>query len=153
MEINISIGERLKEEREVLGKTQGDFALIAEAADVPGATRQSQAKYEKGLAAPGAAYLSAVASAGVDVRYVLTGERELAPVYKLAADEQLMLQYYREASPAVRKAALGALVGAMPGNALMAPSVKVGNQTSSHPGSVQVGYAAGNVSVKAGKKK
>ena len=54
MEINVSIGERLKEEREVLGKTQGDFALIAEAADVPGATRQSQAKYEKGLAAPGA---------------------------------------------------------------------------------------------------
>ena len=112
MEINISIGERLKEEREALGKTQGDFASIAEQAGVPGATRQSQAKYEKGLAAPSAAYLSAMASAGVDVRYVLTGDREFEPAPALSAEEQLMLQYFREAVPAVRKAALGALMGA-----------------------------------------
>ncbi len=92
MEINISIGERLKEEREALGKTQGDFASIAEMAGVPGATRQSQAKYEKGLAAPSAAYLSAMASAGVDVRYVLTGDREFEPAPALTAEEQVLLR-------------------------------------------------------------
>ncbi|MEG0920642.1 MAG: helix-turn-helix transcriptional regulator [Comamonas sp.] len=112
MEINISIGERLKEEREALGKTQGDFASIAELAGVPGATRQSQAKYEKGLAAPSAAYLSAMASAGVDVRYVLTGDREFEPAPPLTAEEQVLLQYFRKAVPAVRTAALGALMGA-----------------------------------------
>lgn len=73
MEIFSSIGSRLLEVREQLGKTQSDFAAIAAAAGVPGATRQSQAKYEKGLATPSAAYLAAIAAAGADVLYILTG--------------------------------------------------------------------------------
>lgn len=75
MEINISIGERLREVREQMGKSQTEFALIAAAAGVPGATRQSQAKYEKGLAAASSAYLAAIANAGADVMYILTGHR------------------------------------------------------------------------------
>ena len=135
MEIIISIGQRLKEERDALGKTQGDFASIAEAAGVPGATRQSQAKYEKGLAAPSAAYLSAIAAAGVDIRYVLTGERDYAPPPPLSAEEQVMLQYFRSAAPAVRHAALGALMGA--------PAIsQIGGANSQHnsaEGAVMIG--------------
>lgn len=112
MEIFISIGERLKEEREAMGKTQSDFAEIAAAAGVPGATRQSQAKYEKGLASPSAAYLSAIAMQGVDVRYVLTGEREGPPPLVLTAEEKTLLSYFQSASAEIRKAALGALIGA-----------------------------------------
>lgn len=113
MEIFISIGERLKEEREAMDKTQSDFAEIAAAAGVPGATRQSQAKYEKGLASPSAAYLSAIALRGVDVHYVLTGERDRAqPAPTLTAEEETMLGYFRDASKEVRRAALGALLGA-----------------------------------------
>lgn len=112
MEIFISIGERLKEEREAMGKTQSDFAEIAAAAGVPGATRQSQAKYEKGLASPSAAYLSAIAMQGVDVRYVLTGEREGPPPLVLSAEEKTLLSYFQAASAEIRKAALGALIGA-----------------------------------------
>lgn len=110
MEIFISIGERLKEEREAMGKTQSDFAEIAAAAGVPGATRQSQAKYEKGLASPSAAYLSAIALRGVDVHYVLTGEREGPPPLVLSGEERLLLDYYRDAPAAVRKAAMAALL-------------------------------------------
>ena len=109
MEIFISIGERLREEREAMGKTQSDFAEIAAAAGVPGATRQSQAKYEKGLASPSAAYLSAVALQGVDVRYVLTGEREVPQELVLNAEEKTLLSYFRSASTEIRRAALGAL--------------------------------------------
>ncbi|PTT40214.1 transcriptional regulator [Acidovorax sp. HMWF018] len=109
MEIFISIGERLREEREAMGKTQSDFAGIAAAAGVPGATRQSQAKYEKGLASPSAAYLSAVALQGVDVRYVLTGEREVPQELVLNAEEKTLLSYFRSASTEIRRAALGAL--------------------------------------------
>lgn len=75
MEINISIGERLREQRELMGKSQTEFALIAEAAGVPGATRQSQAKYEKGIASASAAYMAAIAAEGADVLYILTGQR------------------------------------------------------------------------------
>ena len=73
MEINNSIGIRLKESRERLGKTQSEFAEIAADFGAPGVTRQSQAKYEKGLATPNAAYLAGIAATGVDVLYILTG--------------------------------------------------------------------------------
>lgn len=145
MEIFISIGERLKEEREAMGKTQSDFAEIAAAAGVPGATRQSQAKYEKGLASPSAAYLSAIALRGVDVHYVLTGERDRAQtVSKLTAEEETMLGYFREASKEVRRAALGALLGAA------GPAAQHGGTHSQHAygdGSIQVGHM-GRVKVK-----
>lgn len=90
MEINKSIGVRLRLAREALGKTQTDLADCAAAAGVPGATRQSQAKYEKGLAAPSAAYLAAMAAAGLDVQYVLIGEA-LTPT---------LLQHYQRAAQA-----------------------------------------------------
>ena len=158
MEINISIGDRLREEREALGKTQSDLAAIAASAGVPGATRQSQAKYEKGLASPSAAYMSVMSAAGVDILYVLTGQRDGAAVQKVDPVEQVLLDSYRRCKPdakanLIQTAALlsaGIAPAAAPkSSARSAPaSVKVGNLTSSHDGTVQVGYAGGKVSVK-----
>lgn len=73
MEILISIGERLREIRDSAGKSQTEFAEIAAAAGVPGATRQSQANYEKGKQSPSALYLAALAAHGYDMHYVITG--------------------------------------------------------------------------------
>lgn len=103
MEINISIGDRLREEREALGKTQSDLAAVAAAMAVPGATRQSQAKYEKGQASPSAAYMCAIASVGVDVQYVLTGHRDASAGPKLDAAEQVLLDSYRRCKPDARQ--------------------------------------------------
>lgn len=69
MESNASIGARLRSERERVGLNQESLAGPA------GVTRQSQSKYEKGERSPDALYLSAVAQAGIDVQYVLTGQR------------------------------------------------------------------------------
>lgn len=115
MELFVSIGLRLREERERLRQSQSELADVAAAAGVRGSTRQSQSIYEKGERAPDAGYLAAVAGAGVDVRYVLTGSRDYEVPEGLKPEEQLLLDYYRAASREVRNAAMGALMGAQPG--------------------------------------
>ena len=97
MEINVCIGVRLKEIREALALSQTEFAQIAGNAGVPGATRQSQAKYEKGLATPSAAYLAAIAAAGADVLYILTGQRSGAAAAAPVAAEPPATQLSRRA--------------------------------------------------------
>ena len=97
MEINVYMGVRLKEIREALALSQTEFAQIAGNAGVPGATRQSQAKYEKGLATPSAAYLAAIAAAGVDVLYILTGQRSGAAAAAPVAAEPPAAQLSRRA--------------------------------------------------------
>lgn len=98
------IAERLKEERVRLGLSQSEFAEIA------GAHRKSQGNYESGERAPDAAYLEAIAAAGADVQYIVTGERsDMA----LTPDERELLALYRAAPLAGKMAAVGALQGAM----------------------------------------
>jgi transcriptional regulator with XRE-family HTH domain len=65
----VSIGNRLREERERLGFSQSSFA------EITGAHRKSQGNYELGERMPDAAYLAAIAAAGADVLYILTGQR------------------------------------------------------------------------------
>lgn len=65
----MSIGDRLKEVRERQGASQAEFGALG------GVQKQAQLKYEKGVRCPDAAYLAALVNAGVDVYYVLTGER------------------------------------------------------------------------------
>lgn len=99
MEILIAIGERLRQIRDEMDMSQSDFAAIAESAGVAGATRQSQANYEKGKQAPNAAYLAAIAAAGADVGYILTGTRagtEIAAPSKVSADQQRLLELVGE---------------------------------------------------------
>lgn len=98
------ISERLKREREGLGLSQQALA------DLLGISLRSQQNYEKGDRSPDANYLAAIAAAGADVRYILTGQREGPAPVVLSAEEQTMVAYMREASPALRKAALGVLL-------------------------------------------
>lgn len=61
--------ERLREERERLGLNQTEFGALG------GVRKQAQIKYEKGARKPDAKYLEGIAAAGVDVGYILTGDR------------------------------------------------------------------------------
>ncbi|KAF1072680.1 MAG: hypothetical protein GAK45_00115 [Pseudomonas citronellolis] len=77
----LKIGERLKEERVRLGYNQTDLAGLA------GVAKTSQFNYEKGERSPDAAYLAAIAAVGVDVLYVVTGQRVPADASSVSAEE------------------------------------------------------------------
>ncbi|WP_304004633.1 helix-turn-helix domain-containing protein [Desulfovibrio piger] len=93
--------ERLREERKRLKLNQSQLAALA------GTTKNSQLNYEKGNVCPSATYLAAIAAAGVDVQYVLTGRRSAEPV--LTPEEKNLLDAWQNAPQAVRAAALAAL--------------------------------------------
>lgn len=135
----MTLGDRLREERERLGLTQ---PALGEAA---GTTKQTVFSWESGKSAPGGFQLSALANAGVDVLYVLTAQRAggVKPAPALSPEEATLLEYFRSASPSVRRAAMGALLGA----------ASVGGMTQTQSGSgVQIGSAAGAVTVGAPTK-
>lgn len=100
----MSVCIRLREEREKLGQSQEQFGLIG------GVKKLAQMNYEKGDRSPDANYLAAIAAAGADVRYILTGQRDGPAPVVLSAEEQTMVAYMREATPQLRKAALGVLL-------------------------------------------
>ncbi|WP_435608759.1 helix-turn-helix domain-containing protein [Pseudomonas knackmussii] len=65
----MNLGARLKAERERLQLSQTDFAAIV------GASKHAQINWEKGAATPNAAALEVWAGRGLDVLYVVTGQR------------------------------------------------------------------------------
>jgi phage repressor protein C with HTH and peptisase S24 domain len=67
----VSLGERLREERERLGMSQTQFGDLAQV------TKKTQMLYEGDQRSPKADYLTAIAEQGVDVQYVLTGNRSV----------------------------------------------------------------------------
>lgn len=67
----MTLGDRLREEREKLGMSQSNFGELA------GVTKASQINYEKGVRNPDTSYLLALKEAGVDVCYLLTGMRAI----------------------------------------------------------------------------
>jgi transcriptional regulator with XRE-family HTH domain len=90
MSTNLLIASRLKEERERLGFNQIDFAKVS------GIGRRSQYNYETGERMPDALYLAAIAAAGADVNYILTGHRahlitDEKPGYTLRPDQKALL--------------------------------------------------------------
>ncbi len=104
--MNVSIGSRLREERDRLGLNQEAFAQIT-----PSGTRQSQSNYEKGARSPDAEYLAAIAGAGADVLYIITGVRrgaapgEFRPeVLKQVIEgvEELLKRKKRMLAPAIK---------------------------------------------------
>lgn len=101
-----TFSERLKEERKRLGFNQTEFAAFG------GVQKGAQVNYEAGERNPDAGYLAAIAAKGADVLWIITGEREFTPPQALSAEEQTLLAYFRAASSEVRRAALGALLGA-----------------------------------------
>lgn len=104
----MDISTRLQEERKRLGLTQESVAAQL------GATKRSVINWEGGAALPGAEVLARYAAAGADVLYILTGQHAggVKPAPTLTAEEETMLGYFRDASKEVRRAALGALLGA-----------------------------------------
>jgi len=79
------------EERKRLYLTQEELGARG------GVRQQSQYLYEKGERKPDSGYLAAVAAAGVDVLYVVTGVRSqpLPPDNELPEDEKALLTAYR----------------------------------------------------------
>ena len=96
----MNLHERLKEERERIGLSQTAFAALA------GASKHAQINWEKGAASPNAAALAAWADAGLDVLYVVTGQRSqpVPPAQELPRQEQEWLALYRNSSEEVRAA-------------------------------------------------
>jgi transcriptional regulator with XRE-family HTH domain len=106
----VDIGARLKEERERLKLNQDEFAALG------GVKRKTQFNYESGERSPDAAYLSALAAHGVDLQYILTGERSSSAsvltaqqeeagysVEVLSKEEQALLDNYRNSPEAGKK--------------------------------------------------
>lgn len=104
----MTIGDRLREERDRLGLNQTEFAKIA------GTTKKSQIDYEKNLTQPKAGYLALIGEVGVDVLYVVTGQRTPGHT-PLSRRESALLDNYRH-SPQEGQAAIEqvALIAAKP---------------------------------------
>lgn len=83
-----SIGSRLREERERLGFSQEAFAALADA------SRPTQFNYESGKRSPDSAYLAAIAAAGADVLYILTGTRSAPVAPSLSPRQRALLNHY-----------------------------------------------------------
>ena len=153
----MGIASRLQVERKRLGFSQELLASHV------GSTKRSVINWEGGAATPSAEVLTGYAAAGADVLFIVTGQRSqaLPPEATLPQDERALLDAYRACSPEARRnlIATAALLSAGMAPAAPAPPptalrMKMGtgdvNQVSTHPGSVQVGYAGGKVSVSTG---
>ncbi|HAU4876461.1 helix-turn-helix domain-containing protein [Aeromonas hydrophila] len=78
------IAIRLKSERQRLGLTQEAFAESA------GAKRRTLQDWEKGISSPTAVQLSALGSVGVDVQFVLTGQRQQSGIGEAAVHQAVL---------------------------------------------------------------
>lgn len=94
--ISSGVGERLREERERLGKNQTDFGISV------GVSRGTQKAYELGSSSPDVRYLTGLQDFGVDVHYVLTGSRIDTDVVDMSDTELTVLVHMREMSDADR---------------------------------------------------
>ena len=65
----MSIGDRIKEEREKLGYSQEAFA------NAGGVSKRSQIMYEQNKTEVGAGYFSKIVEIGADIQYILTGKK------------------------------------------------------------------------------
>lgn len=101
----MSIGLRIREERERLGLTQTQFAAAI------GASKKSQIRYEDGSSSPDIDALIAWAEIGLDPMYVLSGVRQgEMSSGALPADELVLLDAYRGLSPKAKKSVLASLL-------------------------------------------
>lgn len=90
-----------------MGMNQTEFAQLG------GVGKTTQINYEKGDRYPDAAFLAAVAVAGVDILYVVTGQRGSSAA--LTAEEDKLLTRLRQGSPVLqgylREAGMNATTG------------------------------------------
>ncbi|SFU85657.1 Helix-turn-helix domain-containing protein [Paenacidovorax caeni] len=141
------IGERLREERERLGLSQPKFAELA------GTTKQTLFSWESGRTAPDGFQMAAFSAAGVDVLYVLTGERSGAhPAHDAA--EQVLLDSYRRCSAQARQhliqtaALLAAGLPPAPAKKSAAAAGSGGGQSVVGDNAIQIGSVTGKARIK-----
>jgi transcriptional regulator with XRE-family HTH domain len=104
------IGVRLREERERLRLSQSNFGEIG------GVKANAQGKYESGERFPDAEYLAALAAAGVDVLFVVTGMRTPQAVASISAEEAEIVGWFR-VLPESDRAAVRRLTSALAASA------------------------------------
>lgn len=99
MTISSLFSERLKEERKKLKLTQQT------AAELCSTRRETWVRYESGAMSPGAEVLAALAAAGADVLYILTGVRlQTATEAKPANQrEAALLDNYRNTPESLKR--------------------------------------------------
>lgn len=88
-----SLGSRLREERQRLCLSQKDFSGLG------GVQVNAQGKYESDQRIPNARYLTAISAKGIDVLYVVTGDRTPLSIACLDPQEQDILRSYRALDP------------------------------------------------------
>ncbi|MCO5356556.1 helix-turn-helix domain-containing protein [Acidovorax kalamii] len=136
-----SISDRLTEGRKALGLSQQALA------DHVGISARSQRNYESGERSPDADYLAALVGLGMDVVYILTGQHTNGADsgQALTAEEETLLTYFRDASKEVRRAALGALLGA---STPMANQARGSGQNLVGDNAIQIGSVSGKARIK-----
>jgi len=84
-------------------------------AEAVGVTREHWGRYERGMSMPGGEVLAVLAAKGIDINYILTGQRvgeEPAPAppkyVPPPPDEEWLLDAYRHSSTEVRAVIMGA---------------------------------------------
>ncbi len=104
----MSVGRRLVEERKRLGVSQAAFFTAC------GVSKAAQYNFESDINLPGGAYLIAAAALGVDITYVLTGQRmggAAAPTPAVSAGDRVLLENFH-AAPAQVQAGIKTTLGA-----------------------------------------
>ena len=110
----MSVADRFKSERERLALTQPRVA------DLTGVGKTTVINWEKGLSSPTAVQLSALAEVGLDVLYVITGQRTGGasappPPRAVSEGDRILLDNFHAAPAQVQagvKTALGAFASA-----------------------------------------
>ena len=97
----MNFSKRLVEERKRLKIKQKEMA------EKVGVQINSQLDYEKGRVPAFVAYLEQIAEMGVDVQYLLTGQRSGEPVLK--PEEKAVLAAWKNATKEIQMAALAVL--------------------------------------------
>lgn len=128
----VTVGKRLKEEREKLGLSQTDFAAIG------GVGRKSQFNYEENERKADTAYLEKIAGIGADVRYIITGDRKGQPPLVLTADEQVLLNGFRALDEKTRKRMLAFVLSGDPPGGKVNIHGQVGNQIEKNEGEIKI---------------
>jgi transcriptional regulator with XRE-family HTH domain len=120
-----TVGDRLREERVRIGLSQEELAAVG------GLRKQAQLNYESGSRSPDANYLLALAEAGVDIVYVLKGERVVTDrnAVVLNEDEREILRKYR----LLNEAGKGSVEAAMNGYLLAGVFTKSGKPETRVP--------------------
>ena len=98
----MAIRERIKSERERLGLSQTAFGSLGDVG------KTTVIAWERGTAFPNAAFLAAIANAGADVQFIVTGTPSASAI---APDEQVLLDGYRVLDPVTRRRMLAFILG------------------------------------------